>query len=279
MRLLVLAALLGTSTPALAEGGCKVPVSAAELARHISKADVAFAKMDAKAFRAARWQADKSIPCLGEAVQAGQVAAFYRMQALGSFMDQDHARTVAWFKSVFAVAPQYVLPATLAPDGHPLRIDFEVAQGSPRLRGEPIRRPAIGTIRVDGKAAIALPQDRPYLWQHIDQGGIRTTAVVQPGMAPPRYATVRGYQTLPRKSRSSGAMRIRRSPSPRVSIPLAAVAGCSAIASGFGRPDGPESTAPLRGRTFGGRRPHGAASERKAGSRQSNAMRALKAPP
>jgi hypothetical protein len=62
--------------------------------------------MDAKAFRAARWQADAAVPCLGEAIQVGQAAAFYRMQALGAFMDKEHAKTVGWFKSVFAVAPR-----------------------------------------------------------------------------------------------------------------------------------------------------------------------------
>ena len=45
----------------------------------------------------ARWEADAAIPCLGSAVQVGQAAAFYRMQALGAFMDLEHAKTVGWF--------------------------------------------------------------------------------------------------------------------------------------------------------------------------------------
>ncbi len=219
--------------PSIAQATCPRPVSAAALARFISKADVAFAQMDAEAFRAARWEADKSIPCLGQAIQAGQAAAYYRMQALGSFMDQDHARTVGWFKSVFAVAPQYVLPETLAPDGHPMRIDFEVAQGAPRLSGEPVPRPALGVIRVDGKTAAELPQDRPFLWQHTDgDGRVRATTVVQPGMQPPRYATLRGYQAIPRDRRSGPVTRARRNRSHGLSVPLAVLSGCTAIASG-----------------------------------------------
>ncbi len=233
IRLIVGLGMLFMGGTAMAQGGCDQPVSGADLARHISKADVAFAQMNAEAFRAARWEADRAIPCMGEAVQVGQAAAFYRMQALGAFMDQDHARTVGWFKSVFAVAPQYVLPETLAPEGHPLRIDFEVAQGMPPMRGEAIPRPALGLIRVDGKVGVELPKDRPYLWQWADTDGrARRTAVVRPGQAPPRYATVRGVQSLPRNRSRGRATQAKRMKPAGISVPLVIVAGSAAIVSG-----------------------------------------------
>jgi hypothetical protein len=219
-------------TPVLAQGACPERVSGAELARHISQADVAFAKMDAEGFRAARWQADVSIPCLSSAVQVGQAAAFYRMQALGAFMDQEHAKTVGWFKSVFAVAPQYVLPEALAPTGHPLRIDFEVAQDTVRIDGDPVRRPAAGLIRVDGKVASELPRDRPYLWQQADADGqALRTQVVLPGMKPPDYKTARGNQKPP--SSVGRYTKVKRGGGPGMSIPLITIAGVSAIASGI----------------------------------------------
>jgi hypothetical protein len=228
-----LAVMLGLLlTPVQAQGACPQRVGGAELARHISKADVAFAKMDAEGFRAARWQADAAIPCLSSAVQVGQAAAFYRMQALGAFMDQEHAKTVGWFKSVFAVAPQYVLPETLAPTGHPLRIDFEVAQGTLRIDGDPVRRPASGLIRVDGRVASELPPDRPYLWQHADADGrALQTQVVGPGMKPPRYKTARGNQ---KPAKSVGQYtKVKRNSRSGLSIPLITIAGVSAIASGI----------------------------------------------
>jgi hypothetical protein len=219
-------------TPMQAQGACPQRVGGAELARHISKADLAFAKMDAEGFRAARWQADAAIPCLSSAVQIGQAAAFYRMQALGAFMDQEHAKTVGWFKSVFAVAPQYVLPEALAPTGHPLRIDFEVAQDMPRIDGDPVRRPASGLIRVDGKIASELPRDRPYLWQHADADGrALQSQVVVPGMKPPPYKTARGNQ---RPSKPVGQYtKVKRNGRSGLYIPLITVAGVSAIASGI----------------------------------------------
>ena len=155
------------------------------------------------------------------------------MQALGAFMDKEHAKTVGWFKSVFAVAPRYVLPESLAGQGHPLRINFEVAQDTPSVQGDPVPRPAVGFIRVDGKVASELPKDRPYLWQHADgDGRARQTMVVVPGMKPPRYATVRGHQKAAPRSASGNYTKVRRSGGVRLSIPLITVAGVSAITSG-----------------------------------------------
>ena len=233
IRILLAGLGLAISGAASAQSQCEALVGAPELARHISKADVAFAQMDSQAFRAARWQADAAIPCMAEAVQVGQVAAFYRMQALGAFMDQEHAKTAGWFKSVFAVAPQYVLPETLAPEGHPLRIGFEVAQGAPVVKGEPVPRPAVGIIRVDGKIASELPRDRPYLWQHADgDGRARTSMVVVPGMRPPRYATVRGHQKVSTTKEGRRYTKVKRNGGMGLSVPLISVAGVSAVVSG-----------------------------------------------
>ena len=84
----------------------------------------------------------------------------------------------------------------MAPAGHPLRIDFEVAQGTVHVAGDPVPAPADGVIRVDGGVAIEFPRDRPYLFQHQTQdGAIPVTAVVGIGVEHPRYATRRGWQS------------------------------------------------------------------------------------
>ncbi len=214
------------------QNACAQAVSASVLARHISRADASFAHMNEKAFHAARWEAETALGCLGEPIQTGQAAAFYRMQALGAFLDDDHARTVAWFRSVMAVAPHYQLPDSIAPDGHPLRIDFEVAVGTTPLAGEPVKRPASGVVRVDGRVATQLPKDRPYVFQWIDgDGKIRMSRIVQIGLASPQYATGRGFQTEKSK-RKSPVSKVRRTPKFGVDVPLIAVAGTAAIVSG-----------------------------------------------
>ena len=106
-----LAILFAGSLSASAQGNaCPEQVSTATLAQHISAADLAFSSMDENAFRTARWSAQRSLRCMGEAIQTGQAAAYYRMEALGSFLDQNHAQTVGFFKSMLKVAPTTSCP-------------------------------------------------------------------------------------------------------------------------------------------------------------------------
>ena len=129
-----LAILFAGSLSASAQGNaCPEQVSTATLAQHISAADLAFSSMDENAFRTARWSAQRSLRCRGEAIQTGQAAAYYRMEALGSFLDQNHAQTVGFFKRAQG-QPHYILPDPMAPAGHPLRIDFWWLGHGPRRR-------------------------------------------------------------------------------------------------------------------------------------------------
>ena len=232
---MVLALLVGVAS-AQGPDGCTELVSTATLAQHISKADMAFSTMNEEDFRAARWTAQRAIACLGEPVQAGQAAAYYRMEALGSFLDQNHAQTVGFFKSMLHVAPNYMLPEPMAPANHPLRIDFEVAQGSIAPAGTPIRRAADGVIRIDGRVASESPVDRPFLFQHQrDDATIARSAVVGIGVELPKYAFGRGVQTEKTGRRiATETVVAKRSPQKlNFNIPLAATAAVSTAVAGI----------------------------------------------
>jgi hypothetical protein len=224
-----------TAGLAHAREGCPELVSTASLSRHISEADMAFSTMDEQAFRTARWTAQRAIPCLGEPIQAGQAAAYYRMEALGSFVDQHHAQTVGFFKSMLRVAPHYLLPEAMAPDGHPLRVNFEVAQGTMPVEGDPVQRAGDGVIRIDGRVGTEFPKDRPYLFQHVsDSGIVLASTVVGIGVAPPRYGTMRGIQNAHAGRGQTKAKSEKRSPSPiQVNVPLASIAGGAAAVAGI----------------------------------------------
>ena len=125
---------------ASAQEGCPETVSTATLALYITEADMAFSTMDDNAFRSARWTAQRAINCLGEPVQPSQTAAYYRMEALGSFLDQNPAQSVGFFKKMLGIAPNYILPEPMAPMGHPLRVDFEVPKAVFPWRVCPFRR-------------------------------------------------------------------------------------------------------------------------------------------
>jgi len=223
-------------TAASAREGCPELVSTATLARHITEADMAFSTMDENAFRSARWTAQRAINCLGEPIQPGQAAAYYRMEALGSFLDQSHAQSVGFFKSMLRIAPNYILPEPMAPMGHPLRVDFEVAQGSMPMAGVPIQKAADGVIRVDGGVGTEFPQDRPFLMQHqLSDGRIQLSAVVGIGVEPLPYATKRGLQGAnagKRVAQSVDKVQRKRGPS-SVNMPLAAVSAVSVAVAGI----------------------------------------------
>jgi hypothetical protein len=225
-----------TVAPVLAADDCPQPASTATLAQHISSADVAFSTMDENAFRSARWTAQRAINCMGEAIQAGQAAAYYRMEALGSFLDQNHAQTVGFFKSMLRVAPHYLLPDAMAPAGHPLRVDFQVAEGSLPLVGEPVPRPVDGLIRVDGTVAKEFPIDRPYLFQHQTDGGlIKHSAVVGVGAKIPAYDSGRGFQSGRTQGRAKASVDRAQRTGGAISVngPLAIISGGAALVSGI----------------------------------------------
>ena len=230
------------STSAFANESCPEVISTATLSRFISEADMAFSTMDEQGFRTARWSAQRAVPCLGEPIQPGQAAAYYRMEALGNFVDQQHAQTVGFFRSMLKVAPNYLLPEAMAPEGHPLRVNFEVALGSVPVAGKPIPRASDGLIRLDGAVAGEYPTDRPYLFQHVsDAGTVVASTVVGIGAEPPKYATGRGHQSANAAARSKpSTVAVKRSPVAngakkpfRVNVPLAALSGGAAVVSGI----------------------------------------------
>jgi len=201
----------------VARAECPAPVTASELAQLVSLGDAAFADMDADTFSELRMKVIQGIPCLSDELNQTQVAALHRMQALAAFLDRDPAASVGYFRSLLAVAPGYELPEALAPEGHPLRLYFEVAAGTFSPPTVPIEAPRSGAVFVDGKVATQAPIDRPYLFQYSDEAGkVTTSALVRPGLDPPTYPA-----HSPRDRKEA-----------RVNLPLATTAGLAALASG-----------------------------------------------
>ena len=128
------------------------------------------------------------LPCVDAVLSPSEVASYHRLQALSAFLDRDHAGTVASFRSLLATAPGYLLPDDYAPPNHPMRVDFQVAQGAVGAPAANLRTPRSGAVQVDGKAAGEAPVDRPWVFQYVDgEGQVQTTALVPAGGAVPAY--------------------------------------------------------------------------------------------
>ncbi len=213
----VLGLVFAGLTPGVAWAACPDPVPARELAQTVSNGDAAYAEMDEDGFRSSRAAAAAMLPCVGESVSATHAAALHRLEALSAFLDRDHAGTVASFRALLHAAPGYRLPEDLAPPNHPLRIDFEVAEGTVGAPERSLPRPRQGWNQVDGQTAQSAPTDRPFVFQHFDgDGQVVSTALVPPGGALPDYGAKTGGSTARSGSR----------------VPLLVTAGAATVLSG-----------------------------------------------
>ncbi len=213
---LLLLASLGPSAALAAD--CEAPVTAKAFAQIVSAGDTAYANLDETGFRTARSQATAALPCLSEGLTSGQAAAYHRLEALGAFLDRDHAGAVASFKALRAAAPGYELPEAMAPPNHPLRTYFDIAVGAPEVPGRPLRKPSTGWVHLDGAGADELPTDRPAIYQRFTETGALTeTLMVRPGLP---------VAALTPESTD------RARPERRINVGLASAAGVAALASG-----------------------------------------------
>ena len=212
MRFLL--AIFGGLLSVTASANCDEFVSPSDLAHQVSLGDAAYTEMDPTALGQSMLWLYESLPCLSDGLKPGQVTSLHRLQALSAFLAEDHGLTTLYFRSVLASAPDYELPDYLAPEGNLLRLHFEVAQSMPPVPAREIPAPRRGMILVDGQPVLAVPQDRPYLFQYFDENSdIRHTTLLMPNEELPRY---------PSDARRGG----------RVRLPLAILSGTAALGSG-----------------------------------------------
>ena len=195
------AVVLGAlSFSASARGECVSMVTAAELGQSISAADTSYDDMEEELFREHRQAASWAIPCLSEQISSGVATGFYRVDALGAFLDRNHGAAVGSLMALTDVSPGYVLSDEVAPEGHPMRLYFDIAEGMVSVPTAQLPVPASGLLVIDGVAATSAPVDRPYIFQHIAEDGVvLQSALVQPGIGPPSFDVLVAPAVVPDK--------------------------------------------------------------------------------
>lgn len=220
--LLVVGLLL--ASPA-ARAACDQPAVAGDLARLLTTADLAFADLDADAFRAALAEVRRGIPCLGERLPAGEAASYHRAEAFQAFLDRDHALAVQHFQAMLGASPGIQLPEDYAPEGHPLRTDFEIAEGLPAVATRALAWPEGARVYVDGREAREAPTTLPFVLQVVQEdGAVGLSTLVEVGAALPLAVAP---ATTSSRAEPASASRDRRKLGP----PLVATAAVAAAAS------------------------------------------------
>ncbi len=169
-------------TSALAE--CDV----ATLQATIERAEAAFVEMDENGFAVAAAGARNTLDCLTEPLTPVSAAGFHRMNALEAFLKGDHAKTIVQFQGVRGSQPGYELPADIAPEGHPLRVDFEKSAQFSDASRFPLDEPETGWLLIDGTRSSEAPGGRPFVFQWVQSpGAVGKSGWVDVGAALPTY--------------------------------------------------------------------------------------------
>ena len=118
MRYLPLAMLLSLSTPAFAEEIC--PSVSSDVAQAFTEAVSAIDNMDMGAFESARDRGREALGCLSGLIAPRDAAAHHRLEALDAFVRGEQEQATAAFRRANTLDPEFELPDSIAPVGHPL---------------------------------------------------------------------------------------------------------------------------------------------------------------
>lgn len=166
------------------------PVPSAVLAGSIADATGAFAGLDLDGFEDRAEAVWKQLPCVSEPLTPLEVADVYKLRALDAFLAQDDLTMRQSLRSMHDTAPDYALPPTIAPHGHPLQKAMEEAANAPASPRSDLPVPNEARLLVDGEPILTRP-DRPVLMQLLTMnGGVEWTHLLPEDTPPPAYETL-----------------------------------------------------------------------------------------
>jgi len=166
---------------------CALPIAVDTLAGNVSDATGAFASLDIDGFEekaAAVW---RQLPCLSEPLTPLDVADVYKLRALDAFLAEDTEGVEDSLRSARSAAPDYRLPASIAPKGHPLKETFDrVGEDTAPRNDLPV--PNDARLLVDGQPVLSRPTDRAVLLQLLTiDGAVAWTRIVEEEDDTPAY--------------------------------------------------------------------------------------------
>lgn len=169
---------------------CPGPTLLDDFEAHARAGERAFAAMDLPGLTRARQEALDGLPCLQERVTLPVAAEFHRMMAMAAFTQGDEKQVRAEFHAARRLDPGHLIPATVAPAGHPLTQLYDAAVEDPEAGRalEPVIPPVGGMAAVDGAdnglRAVGLSA---IIQTFGPEGGLERTVFVMPGEPTPAF--------------------------------------------------------------------------------------------
>ncbi|MDP2315465.1 MAG: hypothetical protein Q8P41_21385 [Pseudomonadota bacterium] len=156
---------------------CPRTFDTGEVVDAASSAEAAFMRVDAPGFSGGRAALAARLACSKDILSPAVIAQVHRVEALGTFLDQEGTRVPQALAGVFAAEPGHQIPSSLLPEGQPIRGLIPAAMLA--LRDDPgvaLPKPGSGWIEVDGTHALRAPTQRSAVLQQIDgQGQVLAT--------------------------------------------------------------------------------------------------------
>lgn len=183
---------LGLGKPALAADGaaCAGTTTIADFTAASASGEAAFADLDSDALNRALVAGARALTCLTDPVGTKDAAAFHRMIALAAFTRHDLANARAEFHAARRLEPGYVIPESVAPQGHPLTALYEESATADEGELQAVQASAGGWIVVDGVRGSPRPVGVSVILQRFDALGKLESSVYLPAKAPlPSWAT------------------------------------------------------------------------------------------
>ncbi|GDX80783.1 hypothetical protein LBMAG42_25940 [Deltaproteobacteria bacterium] len=169
--------LLSASSLAAGAADCPRKFDTAEIIEAANATEKAFTKLDKPGFRTGQADVESRMVCASEILSPAAQARIHRVQTLGAFLDGRMDRVPVALSGLFAAEPGHQIPASLLPDGHPIR--GLVPSAMAYLRDDPgveLPKPGSGWIEADGAHSLRAATQRSSLLQQLDgQGAVLAT--------------------------------------------------------------------------------------------------------
>ena len=197
----------------VSRAGCPVAVKSTQLEAKIDEALAQLEKLDIDAFRTQTDAIQGVVPCVVEPISGAIIAKLHRVNAIRAFGERA-SLAPEMFSAARRLDPDYVLPATIAPEGNPLWAAYNAIDPASRETRE-INPPTEGSVALDGEVTLFRHADWPTFAQVYDvDGGVAASGYVLPNEPLPAYP---------------GSARFDKR---KLRAPLIAATAASAIASG-----------------------------------------------
>lgn len=213
---------------------CDKTWPASSLAESLAAVEQAFVDFDKAAVTKGYTKASAQLRCLADPIDADQAAHFHRVTGLVRFLEHQDEATRTAFAAARAIDPDFALPATIAPDDHPLH-DFYGAIDLAGLPEEKLAAAAEGQLMRDGRPAKMARRALPGIYQLVSDDQVPAwTVLVHAGDPLPGYETAAPPPPEPVADAQLG-LEIQPPPSKPEragpNIPLLAAAGGAAVIS------------------------------------------------